>query len=147
VRRCKEKSYICRVIFFEKKDLQNQKKNVLLISSKRGTASETRNTNRNRNRKMNTYCSNIQVTIRTTADSLDPNQTAANPEQSLINYRAEIDAAITNDFPGAEITHINEEDGKGITIRGLCDNDYADYVERTIQNITEDIYAQGSFWA
>ena len=95
----------------------------------------------------NTYCSNITVTIRTTADSLDPNQTTTNPDQSLKNYRAEVDAAITSEFPGAEIIHIDEEDGRGITVRGLYDNDHAEYVERTIQSITEDIYAQGNFWA
>lgn len=96
---------------------------------------------------MNTYCSNITVTIRTTADSLDPNATASNPEQSLANYRAEIDAAIQNKFPGAEIIHIDADDLRGITIRGVYDNDHADYVERTVQNICEDIYAQGNFWA
>lgn len=96
---------------------------------------------------INQYCSNTTITIRTTADSLDPNQTNPNPEQSLRNYRAEIDAAITNEFPGAEIIHIDEDNNRPIEIRGLYDNDHADYVERTIQAIGEDIYAQGNFWA
>lgn len=91
----------------------------------------------------------MKITIRGTTDSLDPNNTCNNPEQSLANYNTELDAAILAEYPDAEIIHLNEDDSHGILVVGETEEERAaeDEIRDFVRNAGEDIYAAGNFWA
>jgi hypothetical protein len=90
----------------------------------------------------------MKITIRGTTDSLDPNNTCNNPEQSLANYNAELDAAILAEYPDAEIIHENMDDCSGIIVVGQTEDERRaeDEIRDFVQRAGEDIYAAGNFW-
>jgi len=90
----------------------------------------------------------MKITIRGTTDSLDPNNTCNNPEQSLANYNAALNAAILAEYPTAEIIHEKIDDTTGIVVVGQTEEEQAaeDEVRDFVQRTGEDIYAAGNFW-
>jgi hypothetical protein len=93
----------------------------------------------------------MKIQIRTTTDSLDPNATCTQAEQSLSNYCAEIDREIAKIYPDAEVEHIQEDScDNGIRVTGVPLNEERDEqaeIEDTIFRICEDVYENGNFWA
>jgi hypothetical protein len=103
----------------------------------------------------------MKIIIRSTADSLDPNGTSPNPQASLENYRADIDAAIRAEWPEADIDIIHEDsdDTVGIIVSGAEDSqamqkyfaetpeyDIDRQIRDRVREIGEDIYSAGNFW-
>ena len=91
----------------------------------------------------------MKITIRGTTDSLDPNNTCNNPEQSLANYNNELAAAILAEYPNAEILHLNEDDSHGIIVVGENEAERAaeEEILDFVRNTGEHIYSTGNFWA
>jgi hypothetical protein len=88
----------------------------------------------------------MKITIKGTTASLDPNATSPDSEQSLQNYNNELTAAVLEEYPDAEIIHLNEDDsGSGIVVRADS-NEEEEQAVLFVQRIGEQIYAQGNFW-
>lgn len=85
----------------------------------------------------------MKITINQTAESLDPNETTENPEQSLANYIAELTAAILRDYPEAQIEHNDTDHTYAIRVSDDPDGSIGD----DIQEISERVYETGNFWA
>ena len=88
----------------------------------------------------------MNITLIQSADNLDPNSTAENPEQSLKNYVNEVTAAIRAEWSEAEVDHRDEDGTYAWTLTGYEKSD-RDQVEFRIQAITEEIFEAGNFWA
>ncbi len=88
----------------------------------------------------------MKITIKGTIASLDPNGISPDSEQSLQNYNNELTAAILEEYPEAEIIHLNEDDsGSGIVVRADS-NEQEEQAVLSVQHTGEQIYAQGNFW-
>jgi len=95
----------------------------------------------------------MKIQIRTTTDSLDPNDICT-PEEaalSLRSYCSEIDQEIAKIYPEAEVEHLNEDScDNGIRVVGVPLNEERDEqakIEDAIQRICEAVFEIGNFWA
>ena len=87
----------------------------------------------------------MTITLNQTTNTLDPNGTTADPEESLVGYIDYVTAALENAFPGVEVTHNNEDDTKAFSVALAADEDYYETSDE-IQRITEAVYETGNFW-
>jgi uncharacterized coiled-coil DUF342 family protein len=85
----------------------------------------------------------MKITINQTAEALDPNSTTENPEQSLVNYIAELTKEIQKAYPEAEVEHNEIDDTYSFRVSDDPDGSIAE----EIQEISESVYETGNFWA
>tara|TARA_R110000782_G_scaffold270328_1_gene370366 strand:+ start:1004 stop:1279 length:276 start_codon:yes stop_codon:yes gene_type:complete len=90
----------------------------------------------------------MTITLNQTTNTLDPNGTAADPEQSLVGYIDEVTAALENAFPGVEVIHMNEDATRSFSVWWGDTSAEEDCNEASdeIQRITEAVYEAGYFW-
>ena len=87
----------------------------------------------------------MTITLNQTTNTLDPNGTTADPDESLVGYITEVTAELQRAFPGVDVVHNNEDDTKAFTVAVAADEDYYETSDE-IQRITEDVYETGNFW-
>ena len=84
----------------------------------------------------------MKITIRLTADGLDPNQTTTDPAESLVNYIRDLTEEILKAYPGAEVVHDEIDDTQCYVV----DDDPDGTIRDEIQRISELVYETGMFW-
>lgn len=87
----------------------------------------------------------MKITVYISESDLDPNMTAADSAQSLVNYKNALADAITDQFPDSEITFQDvSPDSSEFQVTGVGNDD--DDVIDELESIASKIYDAGKFW-
>ena len=87
----------------------------------------------------------MTITLKLTADSLDPNQTTENPEASLTAYVTALTTELKKAFVGCDVEHQAIDDTRAFDCESDDDADYHDDCNE-IGRISGEVYETGNFW-
>jgi hypothetical protein len=90
----------------------------------------------------------MKITLHESSASLDPGANCKEPWMSLDNYIEEVSYELRRSFFGVEIEHDELEGGPSWTLSDLTLDQELDrhLIEQDIKDITERVFANGSFW-